>query len=59
MQLFQKLAKAGGENTMVGAELSPEMMKMMGGFTLIRMINMMGTMGLKPTKAELLELNAS
>lgn len=59
MQLFQKLAKAGGENTMIGAELSPEMMKMMGGFTLIRMINMMGTMGLKPTKAELLELNAS
>lgn len=59
MQLFQKLAKAGGENTMIGAELSPEMMKMMGGFTLIRMINMMGTMGLKPTKAELMKLNAS
>ena len=48
----------GGAPKAMGFELGPEMMAMMGGFTLIRLVGMMGMMGFKPTKEELLGLNA-
>lgn len=35
-----------------------DMMKMMGGFTVIRLTSMLGTMNLKVTKEQLLDLNA-
>lgn len=42
-----------------GAEGSSDnMMKMMGSFTILRLINLMGVMGDLPTKEELLDLNA-
>lgn len=41
-----------------GFEITPEMIKMMGGFTITRLSGMMGMMGVTPTKEELLALNA-
>lgn len=44
---------------MAGFELSEGMMQMMGGFTVLRLTNLMGTAGgVSFTKEELLELNA-
>jgi len=60
MQMFKQLtANAGPESMMGGAEISTEMMKMLGGFTILRMTGMMGAAGLKPTKKMLLGLNAA
>ena len=38
--------------------VSEAMMKMLGSFTVIRMVGMMGAAGLKMTKEELLAMNA-
>ncbi len=42
----------------MGFEINEGMMKMMEGFTLVRMANLMGTAGVKVTKEQLLGLNA-
>ncbi len=48
-----------GKIKAAGFEVGPEMMPMMGGFTVIRLFTMMGgMMDIKFTKEELLELNA-
>ena len=41
-----------------GFELNASMMNMLGSFTLIRLVGMMGMVGFKPTKEELLAINA-
>ncbi len=51
------LPKAG-DKVAGGFELSGPMLEMMGGFTLIRLVGMLGMMGVNPTKEELLALNA-
>ena len=61
-QLFIKLFKeltnnASSDSMMAGVEVGPELMQMMGSFTILRMTSMMGAAGLKPTKESLLELN--
>ena len=61
-QLFIKLFKeltnnASSDSMMAGVEFGPELMQMMGSFTILRMTSMMGAAGLKPTKESLLELN--
>ncbi len=64
--LFMKIAKKlmggngkGGGMQAAGFEVGPEMMQMMGGFTVIRLFTMMGSMmDLKITKEELLDMNA-
>ncbi len=66
--LFMKLAKKmmgggkkGGGVKAAGFDIKmgPELMQMMGGFTVIRMVNMAGSMmGGKITREDLLELNA-
>lgn len=38
--------------------MNDSMMKMLGGFTVLRLAGMVGTMGLKLTKEDLLDLNA-
>ncbi len=57
-----KKAMSGGEKgekkEAMGFELSDDMMKMMGGFTVLRMANMAGMMNVSFTKEELLEMNA-
>ncbi len=56
-QLMQNLLQ--GENTVAGFELGPEMMDMMGGFTVLRLLTLMAGMADKRmTKEELLTLNA-
>ncbi len=41
----------------MGFEMNEGMMKMLEGFTLVRMANLMGTAGVKMTKEQLLEIN--
>ena len=48
--------KKGGVKAM-GFEISEGMMQMMGGFTVLRMANMMGMMNVSFTKEELLKMN--
>ena len=60
MQMFKQLTSNAGPDSMMGsAEIGPELMKMLGGFTILRMTGMMGAAGLKPTKKMLLGLNAA
>ncbi len=64
IKLGLKLKKAmgggqkGEKKEAMGFELSDDMMKMMGGFTVLRMANMAGMMNVSFTKEELLEMNA-
>lgn len=53
MQMFQQMA--GGD---VAMDANPAMMQMMGSFTVLRLISMMGTAGVKMTKEQLLGINA-
>ena len=61
MGLVGKL-KGGGKDGKIkagGFEVGPEMMSMMGGFTVLRLFTLMGgMMDVKFTKEELLDLNA-
>ena len=60
MQMFKKMTEsAGSESMMAGADFGPELMQMMGSFTVLRMSTMMGAAGVKPTKEQLLEFNAA
>ena len=57
MQLFAGLfAKLGGKQA-AGFELNEGMMQMMGGFTVLRLLSMLGMMDIQVTKEELLALN--
>lgn len=53
--LLVRMAPQGAKS---GGEINPDMMKMMGGFTVIRLSGMMSTMHAHCTKEELLALNA-
>lgn len=54
--LMHRMMKDGHKHA--GFELTPEMMQMLGGFTVLRMTSLMGAMEVKFTKEELLEMNA-
>ncbi|MBR3787145.1 MAG: glycoside hydrolase family 2 protein [Firmicutes bacterium] len=63
MAKMMKQAGVGGDSDgepakVMGFEMTPELMQMMGGFTVVRLTGMMGMMGVNPTKEELLDLNA-
>jgi beta-galactosidase len=47
-----------GKMEAAGFELGPEMMQMMGGFTIVRLSGMMGMMNIEVSKEMLLGLNA-
>ncbi|MBQ4155271.1 MAG: glycoside hydrolase family 2 protein [Clostridia bacterium] len=56
--MFKDVMKAmqnGG--SAAGFELNPEMMQMMGGFTLLRLTSLLGMMDISFTKEQLLEVN--
>lgn len=60
MQMFKQMtANASSESMMAGASFGPELMQMMGSFTVLRMSSMMGAAGVKPTKEQLLGFNAA
>jgi len=52
------MASLGGGKKAAGFDLTPDMMQMLGGFTLLRLTGLMGTAGVKLTKEDLLDLNA-
>lgn len=57
--LFMGIIAQMAKGETAGFKMNDGMMKMMGGFTVIRMMNMLGTAGMKSaTKEELLALNA-
>ena len=56
-QLFGAMMPKQGD-TVMGFEMNESMMQMMGGFTLIRLAGMIGTMGVNLTKEQLLGINA-
>lgn len=47
-----------GKMEAMGFEIGPEMMQMMGGFTLVRLSGMLGMMNIEVSKEQLLTLNA-
>ena len=49
--------KKGEKKKGAGFEINEDIMKMMGGFTLLRMASMVGMMNVTFTKEELLKLN--
>ena len=57
-RVIDSMMKNLGESKPAGMEMNEGMMKMMGGFTVLRLTNLMGTAGVKMTKEELLDLNA-
>ena len=58
-QFFESLTMNASHGGMMSEmELTPEMMQMMGGFTVLRMTSLMSVGGLKTTKEQLLALNA-
>lgn len=55
--MMQAMKPAAGSNSM-GMEVSEEVMQMMNGFTIVRLVNLMGTAGgMKVEKEDLLKLN--
>lgn len=64
MKIGMKMKKAlgggkkGEKKKAMGFELSPDMMQMMGGFTVLRFANLIGAMNISFTKEELLKMNA-
>ena len=52
-----KKALGGGEKKSGGFEMSADLMQMMGGFTVLRLLSMMGMMNVSFTKEELLKMN--
>ncbi len=57
-ELMAQMTQGMGDGMMSGFEMSESIMKMMEGFTLIRLVSLMGTAGVKVTKEQLLALNA-
>ncbi len=49
--------KDGKKGAAAGFEMTEDLMKMMGGFTVLRLTNLMGNMNVTWTKEELLEMN--
>ncbi|MDO4991258.1 MAG: glycoside hydrolase family 2 TIM barrel-domain containing protein, partial [Eubacteriales bacterium] len=55
--LFGGLMQSMMHQKAMGFEMTPEMMKMMGGFTVLRLTSLMSSMDVKFTREQLLELN--
>ena len=58
--MMKQMMASGGEGSMMGAgfEMTPALMQMMGGFTVVRLMSLMGAANVKVTKEQLLGLNA-
>ncbi len=59
-QIMKNLMTSGGgaESMMAGFEMTEDMMKMLGGFTVLRLTSLLGAANIKFTKEQLLGLNA-
>ncbi|MBQ8663102.1 MAG: glycoside hydrolase family 2 protein [Eubacterium sp.] len=58
MGMFAQFMPKEGDTVAGGFEMNDAMMQMMGGFTVLRLSGMIGTMGVNLTKEQLLGLNA-
>ena len=58
MGLIAKMLPKKGKKVAGGFEMNDSMMKMLGGFTVLRLSGMIGMVGVKLTKEDLLSLNA-
>ena len=57
--MMKRMSEGVGKDSMVaGFEKKPAMMQMLGGFTILRLMSLMNMANVKPTKEELLEINA-
>ena len=56
--LFAQMMPQEGETVAGGFEMNEGIMQMMGGFTMLRLVGMIGTMGINLTKEQLLDMNA-
>ena len=56
--IFTAMKPKEGDTVMGGFEMNDAMMQMMGGFTLLRLTGMLGSMNVNFTKEQLLEMNA-
>ena len=58
--MMKQMMASGGKDSMMGAgfEMTPALMQMMGGFTVVRLAGLMGAANVKMTKEQLLGLNA-
>lgn len=56
--MLKQVMAATHKDAPVAVEMNENMMKMMGGFTLIRLLNMLGIMGGGMTKEQMLGINA-
>jgi len=56
--LFAKLMPKKGDKAAGGFEMNESMMSMLGGFTVLRLSGLIGTIGVKLTREDLLDLNA-
>jgi len=58
--MMKQMMASGGKDSMMGGgfELTPALMQMMGGFTIVRLMSLMGAANVKVTKEQLLGLNA-
>ncbi len=54
----KKKGEKGGEKKAAGFEVTPQMMQLVGSFTVLRLTGMMSMMDIRFTKEELLSLNA-
>ena len=57
-EMFSTLIPKQDNTAAGGFEMNDAMMQMMGGFTLLRLAGMIGTMGVNLTKEQLLDMNA-
>ena len=55
--LFGSLMQGAMHQQAMGFEMTPDMMQMMNGFTILRLTSLMGSMNAKFTREQLLELN--
>ncbi len=52
------MSQMGNNGAVAGFDLTPDMMQMMGGFTVLRLTSLMGAANVNFTKEQLLDLNA-
>ena len=57
LKIKKTLSKSSGDSMMSGFEINEEMMQMLGGFTVLRLTNLMGAANLNFTKEDLLKMN--
>ena len=55
--VFQQIAGGTSDGKVMGFQMNEGMMKMMEGFSVIRLMNLMGTAGVKVSKEQLLTIN--